>query len=134
MVLAGSGLVSAPARSKCSCQKQTLTGVKLAFLYAVEILPLQYRSQVQSATNMVFWFVAFIAVYFGGQAAAEPNTGALIYIWFCIGGGIVTILSWIFVVESKCNTVPIDHAKACLTRFFQCFLADPNLCSQRFDA
>lgn len=72
-----------------------------AFLYAVEILPLQYRSQVQSGSNLVFWFVAFLAVYFGGEAAANPNVGALIYIWFCIGGGIITILSWIFVKESK---------------------------------
>ena len=72
-----------------------------AFLYAVEILPLQYRSQVQSASNLVFWFVAFLAVYFGGQAASDPNVGALIYIWFCLGGGIITILSWIFVAESK---------------------------------
>jgi hypothetical protein len=69
----------------------------------VEILPLQYRSQVQSGSNMVFWFIAFLAVYFGGQAASNPNVGALIYIWFCLCGGIVTILTWIFVVESKCG-------------------------------
>jgi hypothetical protein len=69
----------------------------------VEILPLQYRSQVQSASNLVFWLIAFVAVYFGGQAAGNPDVGALIYIWFCIGGGIVTILSWIYVVESKCG-------------------------------
>lgn len=73
----------------------------LAFLYAVEILPLQYRSQVQSGANLVFWFLAFLSVYFGGQAASDPEIGALIYIWFCIGGGIITILSWFFVVESK---------------------------------
>lgn len=76
----------------------------LAFLYAVEILPLQYRSQVQSGSNLVFWFVAFLAVYFGGQAASNPKVGALIYIWFCLGGGIITILCWIFVVESKYDT------------------------------
>ncbi|CZR68664.1 uncharacterized protein PAC_18563 [Phialocephala subalpina] len=57
----------------------------LAFLYAVEILPLQYRSQVQAGSNLVFWFVAFLAVYFGGQAASNPKVGALIYIWFCLG-------------------------------------------------
>jgi ABC-type multidrug transport system permease subunit len=71
----------------------------------VEILPLQYRSQVQSGSNMVFWFIAFLAVYFGGQVASSPNVGALIiliYIWFCLGGGIVTTLSWFF-VESKCG-------------------------------
>ncbi|KAH8652255.1 general substrate transporter [Xylariales sp. PMI_506] len=73
----------------------------LAFLYAVEILPLQYRSQVQSGSNLVFWFIAFLAVYFGGEAASEANVGALIYIWFCLGGGIVTVLSWMFVVETK---------------------------------
>lgn len=50
----------------------------------------------------MFWFVAFLSVYFGGQAAADPDIGALIYIWFCIGGGIITILAWIFVKESKC--------------------------------
>jgi hypothetical protein len=77
--------------------------VFLAFLYAVDILPLQYRSQVQSGSNMVFWFIAFLAVYFGGQVASSPNVGALIYIWFCLGGGIITILSWISVVESKCG-------------------------------
>jgi Sugar (and other) transporter len=73
----------------------------LAFLYAVEILPLQYRSQVQSGSNLVFWFISFLSVYFGGQAAGDANIGGLIYIWFCLGGGIITILSWIFVVESK---------------------------------
>jgi hypothetical protein len=75
----------------------------LAFLYAVEILPLQYRSQVQASANLVFWFIAFLAVYFGGQAASNPKIGGLIYIWFCLGGGIVTTLTWIFVVESKCD-------------------------------
>ncbi|RDW85361.1 hypothetical protein BP5796_03686 [Coleophoma crateriformis] len=73
----------------------------LAFLYAVEILPLQYRSQVQSIGNMGLWFLSFLAVYFGGQAASDPKIGALIYIWFCLGGGIVTIISWIYVVETK---------------------------------
>jgi hypothetical protein len=77
--------------------------VWLAFLYAVEILPLQYRSQVQSGANLVFWFLAFISVYFGGQAASSPDVGALIYIWFCLGGGIITTLSWFFVIESEYN-------------------------------
>lgn len=77
-----------------------LTGLT-AFLYAVEILPLQYRSQVQSSANLVFWFLAFLAVYFGGQAASDKDVGGLIYIWFCLGGGIITALSWFFVEESK---------------------------------
>ena len=72
-----------------------------AFLYAVEILPLQYRSQVQSTSNTVYWFLAFIAVYFGGQGAADPGVGAKVYITFCITGAIVTVLAWIYVVESK---------------------------------
>lgn len=67
----------------------------------MEILPLQYRSQVQSGSNLVFWFLAFIAVYFGGQAASDPKIGPLIYIWFCLGGGLITTLSWFFVVESE---------------------------------
>lgn len=71
---------------------------RLAFLYAVEILPLQYRSQVQSGSNLVFWFIAFLAVYFGGQGARKSH---LIYIWFCLGGAIFTVLTWIFVKESK---------------------------------
>lgn len=59
---------------------------------------------------MVFWFVAFLAVYFGGQAASDPNIGALIYIWFCIGGGIITALAWVFVVESEsCNLIPLKN-------------------------
>jgi len=69
-----------------------------AYLYAVEILPLQYRSQVQSGSNMVFWFIGFLAVYFGGQGARKSH---LIYIWFCLGGSIFTVLTWIFVKESK---------------------------------
>jgi MFS family permease len=73
----------------------------LAFLYAVEILPLQYRSQVQASANLVFWFMAFLSAYFGGQAAINPDIGALIYIWFCLGGALFTTLSWIFVVETK---------------------------------
>lgn len=72
-----------------------------AFLYAVEILPLQYRSQVQASANLVFWFMAFLSAYFGGQAAIDPAIGAKIYIWFCLGGALFTILAWIFVVESK---------------------------------
>jgi len=83
-------------------------GLMVAFLYAVEIFPLQYRSQVQSGSNMVFWFIAFLAVYFGGQAASNPDIGALIYIWLCLGGGIVTILSWIFVMESKRDSSKIS--------------------------
>ncbi|KPI36766.1 uncharacterized protein AB675_11863 [Cyphellophora attinorum] len=73
----------------------------LAFLYAVEILPLQYRSQVQASSNTVYWFLAFIAAYFGGQGAADPNVGAKVYITFCITGGIITVLAWLFVVETK---------------------------------
>ncbi|KAL1849170.1 hypothetical protein VTK73DRAFT_9929 [Phialemonium thermophilum] len=73
----------------------------LAFLYAVEILPLQYRSQVQSFSNMIFWLLGFIITYFGGQAAMNPRVGALIYIMFCLGGAIVSILAYFFVVETK---------------------------------
>jgi len=73
----------------------------VAFLYAVEVLPLQYRSQVQSSANLVFWFIAFLAVYFGGQQASKADGGSLIYIWFCLGGAIITTLSFIFIKESK---------------------------------
>jgi hypothetical protein len=72
-----------------------------AFLYAVEILPLQYRSQVQAGSNTVFWFLVFVAVYFGGQGAADPKVGAKVFITFCITGAIITVLTWIYVVESK---------------------------------
>lgn len=73
----------------------------IAFLYGVEILPLHYRSQVQSGSNTVFWFLTFITVYFGGQGAANPNVGAKVYITFCITGAIIAALTWIYVVESK---------------------------------
>ena len=78
----------------------------IAFLYAVEILPLQYRSQVQSGSSMGFWFMGFLVTYFGGEAAQTLSRGALIYIWFCTGGGIVTILSYFLVVESKFLPLP----------------------------
>jgi MFS family permease len=73
----------------------------LAFLYGVEVLPLQYRSQVQSGSEIVFWFISFLVVYFGGQAAQNANVRALIYIWFCLGGALMTTLFWIFVKESE---------------------------------
>lgn len=115
MDLVGSGWVS---RDLLGVHDQYLTlTFLLAFLYAVEILPLQYRSQVQSGSNLVFWFVAFLAVYFGGQAASDPNVGALIYIWFCLGGGIITILSWFFVVESKLTPNPSTLDGPLLTPF-----------------
>lgn len=79
-----------------------LTSVALiAFLYGVEILPLQYRSQMQSGSNTVFWFLVFITVYFGGQGAADPNVGAKVYITFCVTGAIIAALTWIYVVESR---------------------------------
>lgn len=78
---------------------ETNTNLFAAFLYAVEILPLQYRSQVQSGSSMGFWFLGFLVTYFGGEAAQTLKSGALIYIWFCTGGGLVTILASLFIVE-----------------------------------
>lgn len=94
----GSGYVSLSVYNNRYERRLNLT---LAYLYAVEILPLQYRSQAQSGANMLCWLVAFLAVYFGGQAAGNPTVGALIYIWFCVGGGISTVLAWLYVIESK---------------------------------
>jgi hypothetical protein len=55
--------------------------------------------------------MAFLSAYFGGQAAINPDIGALIYIWFCLGGALFTTLSWIFVVESKSSIHQRHHHK-----------------------
>ncbi|KAK5121190.1 hypothetical protein LTR85_005674 [Meristemomyces frigidus] len=73
----------------------------IAFLYGVEILPLQYRSQVLLSSEFVFWLVSFLVVYCGGQAAESASVGPLIYIWFCLGGALFTGLFWVFVKETK---------------------------------
>jgi hypothetical protein len=67
---------------------------------------LPHTNSMQASANAVDWSLAFISAYFCGQGAADPGVAAKAYTTFCITGGVVTVLSWLFFVESEFRSPP----------------------------
>lgn len=80
----------------------------LAFLHFVVILPPQRRQQVQSGADLTFWLDAFLAVYFSGLVAGDPNVGCWIYCCFCLDSVINSIRVWMLVKNTVDLTLEAD--------------------------